>query len=568
MATTTVSRRLTLTACIWIGAVAGVAHVVRWIQSATVGRAGQFVDDGYYYFGIARHVVDGAGSTFGGLDHTNGYHPMWLIVLLPIFAALHNRYHALLGVKILSAMLWVIALREVSALSAKANARAAFAIGLVPTSLYVAFAPRSLPFAGVETGLVLVALLAAIRVLVDPTTGRRSNRFLAVLFAFAVASRLDAVFCVTAFAFYAASRPGEESDGTLSTRVRAAIFLLIPSGMIVVVQALVNRIWFGELITVSTRSKSLADPGSRHVALSDYFFDPRSLPTFVGIGTVSLVAVVVAFLVALSRRKNAHGQVIYRLAQCLVMLWSTEFVSTAIFDSQSSWPQWPWYFFGSFIVLMLAPGIVIAALLPDLDSWFAQRTARLRSLQSGGSRSRSNRSLPAATALITAVVLGVGIGVATKQSGEINTFYDQNAAAISKLDGVLPSDAVIAMGDRAGVIGYFLDRPMVQLEGIVNSNEYLDTLEDDSVAQWLRDRNVTYYAKSSHLPDRYPLEVGGEPEGNSPECGPRFEPFFGVGNKVQITVCRADIVFASPIVNGEQLVVWRITKPITTFRVK
>lgn len=568
MATTMASRRLTFTACIWIGAVAGVAHVVRWLQSTTVGRAGQFVDDGYYYFGIARHIVNGDGSTFGGLDHTNGYHPMWMLVLLPIFAVLRNRSHVLLGVKVVSAVLWVIALRQVSALSAKANARAAFAVGLIPTSIYVAFAARSLPFAGVETGLVLAALLAAIRVLVDPTTGQRPNRVLAILFAFTVASRLDAIFCVTAFAMYAAMKPSEQSDDGLSTRLRTAILLLIPSGIIVAAQVLVNRLWFGELITVSTRSKSLADPGSRHVALSDYFFDPRSLPTVVGIGTVSFIAVVVAFLVARRRRVSAQGLVLYRLAQCLVMLWCTEFVSTAIFDSQSSWPQWPWYFFGSFIALMLAPGIVIAALLPDLDAWFAQRTATLQSRRFGGSTTRANRSLPAAIAFITAVALGLGIGNATKQSGEVTTFYDQNAAAIKKLDAVLPSDAVIAIGDRAGVIGYFLDRPMIQLEGIVNSNDYLDALEDNSVVQWLRDRNVTYYAKSSHVPDRYPLEVGGEPEGNSPECGPRFEPFFGVGNKVQITVCRADIVYASPIVNGEQLVVWRLTKPISTFRVK
>jgi 4-amino-4-deoxy-L-arabinose transferase-like glycosyltransferase len=43
-------------------------------------------DDGFYYFEIARNIVQGQGSVFGGGEFTNGYHPLWMIVLLPIFA--------------------------------------------------------------------------------------------------------------------------------------------------------------------------------------------------------------------------------------------------------------------------------------------------------------------------------------------------------------------------------------------------------------------------------------------------------------------------------------------------
>jgi hypothetical protein len=43
-------------------------------------------DDSYYYFQIARNIVNGLGSTFDGVNLTNGYHPLWMLFLLPIFA--------------------------------------------------------------------------------------------------------------------------------------------------------------------------------------------------------------------------------------------------------------------------------------------------------------------------------------------------------------------------------------------------------------------------------------------------------------------------------------------------
>lgn len=42
-------------------------------------------EDGFYYFKIAQHIGTGSGSTFDGLHVTNGYHPLWLLCLVPVF---------------------------------------------------------------------------------------------------------------------------------------------------------------------------------------------------------------------------------------------------------------------------------------------------------------------------------------------------------------------------------------------------------------------------------------------------------------------------------------------------
>ncbi|UCE26861.1 MAG: hypothetical protein JSW52_11025, partial [Candidatus Coatesbacteria bacterium] len=38
-------------------------------------------DDAYYYLEIAKNIADGEGATFDGLHKTNGFHPLWLLIL-------------------------------------------------------------------------------------------------------------------------------------------------------------------------------------------------------------------------------------------------------------------------------------------------------------------------------------------------------------------------------------------------------------------------------------------------------------------------------------------------------
>ena len=43
-------------------------------------------DDAFYYFKTAQNIAEGAGITFDGIAPTNGFHPLWMIVCVPIFA--------------------------------------------------------------------------------------------------------------------------------------------------------------------------------------------------------------------------------------------------------------------------------------------------------------------------------------------------------------------------------------------------------------------------------------------------------------------------------------------------
>src|SRR2546427_260168 len=41
-------------------------------------------DDAFYYFEVARRLGSGQGSTFDGINPTNGYHPLWQLLLVPL----------------------------------------------------------------------------------------------------------------------------------------------------------------------------------------------------------------------------------------------------------------------------------------------------------------------------------------------------------------------------------------------------------------------------------------------------------------------------------------------------
>ena len=43
-------------------------------------------DDAFYYFTIARNFVNGNGISFDSFSPTNGFHPLWLFLITPLFS--------------------------------------------------------------------------------------------------------------------------------------------------------------------------------------------------------------------------------------------------------------------------------------------------------------------------------------------------------------------------------------------------------------------------------------------------------------------------------------------------
>ncbi len=50
-------------------------------------------DDSYYNFKVAQNIAEGHGVTFDRISRTNGFHPLWMAVCVPVFSlARHDLY--------------------------------------------------------------------------------------------------------------------------------------------------------------------------------------------------------------------------------------------------------------------------------------------------------------------------------------------------------------------------------------------------------------------------------------------------------------------------------------------
>src|SRR5580700_9722242 len=54
-----------------------------------------FADDSYFYFQVAWNFARGMGSTFNNIMPTNGYHPLWMLVLALVYKVVPSRPQAI-----------------------------------------------------------------------------------------------------------------------------------------------------------------------------------------------------------------------------------------------------------------------------------------------------------------------------------------------------------------------------------------------------------------------------------------------------------------------------------------
>ena len=160
-------------------------------------------DDAYYYFKVAQNISEGNGSTFDGMNLTNGYHPLWMLVCIPIFAL--ARFDLVLPLRVL--MVVMALLSAGTAVILFRVLRKAFSekvsIALVAFWAYTINVHSTVYQQGMETGVVvffsvlLLAMLQKIAALPKDAKMPFGTAFRFSLVALLLLlSRLDMIFIV------------------------------------------------------------------------------------------------------------------------------------------------------------------------------------------------------------------------------------------------------------------------------------------------------------------------------------------------------------------------------------
>jgi hypothetical protein len=441
-------------------------------------------DDAYYYFGIARNVAEGHGSTFDQLNATNGYHPLWLAMAVPVYAVGLDGLAAartLLAVQMVmyGAALVVIAdsvARAIGGWSAVVRRRSAddarWCTGLVVAIFVLVFAN---PFVvkvfvnGLESAVVVVvdAVLLAIAVAGMPGAAvrwvdGRSTRWrfgVGVVLALAFLARTDAVILIGCLGLWCLV----EAWPLNGARLRGLCELFGPSALAAVVYLGANWVAFGTPTQISGIVKQASLDGRRLV--------------------LALLVVAVAGLVFFGAFRN-HTKAPKRTRMPLVASflrrtgWFAAFSILLIgYYSVLQTQQWLWYYapavlYGAWLLVLLVADFASTALVEAPPERSASRTL-------GG----------LTAALLLPFVLAAVLQTRVFADPELRSIQLANRDAGEWIAAHLPEDAVLASWD-AGVVGYFSERRVVNLDGVVNSYDWYRAAQRGETGARLREAGL------------------------------------------------------------------------------
>jgi hypothetical protein len=467
-------------------------------------------DDAYYYLGVARSIANGDGSTFSGLVATNGYHPLWLIVLVPVTALVQEAGSLAVAVVAVQGLIWAASVREALRIGDRVG-RWEWAAGAIAVYSVSALLTGHLAFNGMESGLLLYLLLLLIRVALDvratphPNESQlRDDLRLGVIAALVLMARLDAVFALVSVGvvllLWRLTTP--------AAFVRRAAALGAPVAAALIAYVTVNYLVFDTPLPVSGQAKALDPSPANFDQISQFFQTGQILDRPIWFGAIGVATVVVA-LVSNAWRANSRLRLLMALTCALVVGQALLLAYTVAFTTYAF--SFAWYHY-QLALFAFCGAIVIARWA---DARFGRRV----------------RSACVCIAACVPLFHGVSVLVEANEDKELDTFH-----AADFVHDELPADTVIAMGDRAGYFGYIAERPLLHLEGLVADKAYLDQLERGEALDRMRSQGVDYYVHRG----RGGLEV----ELDGQRCWRFTEPAYTTGPTFEVTACENDLVFA------------------------
>jgi hypothetical protein len=495
-----------------------VINLAAWAIAGSPDRFELLDDDAYYYLGVAEHLAAGDGFTFNGLDPTNGFHPLWLAIVVPIEWLGGGRTATVGLVLLVQSAFWLATVRELWLTGRALGDPGVTLLAAIPL-VFFAGANYRLAFNGMESSLVLLLLAAIVRQVVGWSDGEARPLLVGLLLAALALARLDAVFVVASLATAGWLCWRERPD-----RIRQVTLLAGPAALALAGYVLFNLLEFGTATPVSGQAKSLGAP----------FHNLRPVRDVLAMGSLGghslwtgAAALVTAFAAIRWGRRAPRGQPASVLRHLLAALLLAQGLLTLYLVVMTSWPTWPWYFY-------LLPYIWFCALLLLGLGRVPQRV--------------TGRLAPASAALLAIVTTAFVVGWVRDP-----TYRSRSVVAAQALDAVSPRGAPVAMGDRAGAFSFGTERPVVQLEGLVESPEYLTALRRGRVGDFLNKRRVAFFAASDA--EGVPTKVGAAP------CRAFAEPHNGDGPKAQIVVCDRDLVANVNMSPWGRLRIWRYRPP-------
>ena len=462
-------------------------------------------DDSFYYFQIAYYLAEGKFSTFdGGITRTNGYHPLWLLLITP-FYWMFDKEGALFAIKALEIMLIAGAVALIVGAARLARLPWYLLFALLPI-LY----QTQVLFHGLEAAAALFMLgLLFLALLLYARNPERWTWPLAVV-AFAlpwvrleyIAISLTATAALLLLEWSRRERPvGASWRAALTATPYRRVFVPIIGAVSgILTYFAYNKLVFGGIVPVSGASKRawsqqlFENEGGYN--LFQNFQAIRQVDVFHNETLLTALAICAGFLLVwwLSRRSRSREDGL--LLAFLVGVFSlavghlAKFAHTVL-TVHPRWADEYWHYVPAYLMLGLAIPVGCCLAIHFLRRLLGPRSALAANGVSGG------------IILISAVLLFTGADFtgpfryvdgksqATLREREVTTYMGMQV-----VNAALPEDSVLGSWD-AGFIGYFSRYPVVNLDGLVNSYDYFHARQSGTETEFYPRYGITRFANVS-----------------------------------------------------------------------
>jgi hypothetical protein len=441
------------------------------------------IDDGFYYLKIAQEIARGAGSTFDDVHPTNGYHPLWLLLLVPL-CEVSSPAAALRLATLLQGALWgaaagVLYLTARRWCGAAASAFAALA--------WLAFTCREAA-SGLELSLhaLCVAATAYLYARLESSDSPRAERaclLLGTLAALTVLARLETALLAALLGLFLAAR--EARAGCPRGALRRLAAFGAPVVAVSGAYLLVNLRLFGHPIPVSgavkgdwSRTLLSQDPfylagGWAAAKVHHLFFVLRfSLVQrrVLLAGTLLPLALWIAGAGSRRARLPEPFRPLLDFQRPFVLYGSLQLVACAVFF-HGALSVVPWYFVVQPWLAALWAGTLFEVLL---------RASRLRGSLLG----------TAALAVLWGAAPLVALSRVRAERERLAPARQPLLVAAEWARENLPEDATIGAWN-AGTLGYLSGRRVVDLDGVANSWDFALKKRRDLCA-YFREASITH----------------------------------------------------------------------------
>ncbi|MGQ9706173.1 MAG: hypothetical protein ACUVWP_04115 [bacterium] len=410
-------------------------------------------DDAYYYLQISRNIALGNGSTFDEINMTNGYHPLWLFILVPFhFIVGFSRIGAVRMVFILQGLFYFLTVFIIiKGLNERLNLLGF--LGIITISSYPRF--FRMITCGFESSLVILLmtfLWTCITFYLKDGIKLKCSIILGIILGLLTLARLDVgivSIVIIVMLIYILFYKDFKSKSILHSLIVFFISVGLFSPFLIW-----NYVNFGHILTISASMKSSFPKPSLHI---NYLL---LYPEY-------YIGVILFLFITLIKRRDFkeryYANLVIGLSPIILSLFFILFGKWAHYYHHYSSSMLSIFLISFFIMTKIDEKVsksLIAKILKSILIIFIIMTIIIFQVYFHNVKARNNFMVASCTA-----------GIWAKENTPVSTIF--------------------AIRD-CGIFAFFSERRTVNLDGVVNNFKYQEYLRDGRLVVYLKMHGVDY----------------------------------------------------------------------------